>query len=226
MPNPPNLERTLILETSGNAGRVGLACGRKLLAEGSLSRERRRASDLTAICEKVLSDQGWKPSDLTAVIVGLGPGSYTALRVGVASAKMLAYAIGGDFVGVETFAACAVQAEGSRILVVADALQGEVYLREYSRSGTELMPVSPLEIRPIREVKESLGADVVVTGPGEAMITGPERGTESKALALEALLAVAHDHSWAVVTDMWTAEPHYLRGSSAEEKKKKDRSTV
>src|SRR5262245_14211632 len=102
--------RLLIIETSGRPGRVALAVGESLLAGVHLDEVRRHARDLAPAAAERLRGQGWKPRDLQCVIVSLGPGSYTGLRVGVISARTLCYAIGCPLLGVETFAAIAGQA--------------------------------------------------------------------------------------------------------------------
>ena len=103
----------------------------RVVAEAQLGEERRRASDLALVVDRLLREAGWEPASLTAVVVGLGPGSYTGLRVGLASAKALAYAVGCRFFGVETFAAIAIRVPEGPVSVIADALQGKLFRREY-----------------------------------------------------------------------------------------------
>ena len=57
-----------------------------------LDEARRNARDLAPAAAELLQKQGWKPIGLDAVLVSCGPGSYTGLRVGIMSAKTLAYA--------------------------------------------------------------------------------------------------------------------------------------
>src|SRR3954465_10116579 len=96
-------DRVLVLETAGPVGQVALGSGDAVVAEAPLEEARRRASDLALVVAELLKAQRWAARELTAVVVGLGPGSYTGLRVGLASAKALAYATGAAFFGVETF---------------------------------------------------------------------------------------------------------------------------
>src|SRR4051794_20872764 len=103
--------KLLLIETSGRVGQVGLALGPRLLAERALDATRRHARDLAPAAAELLRGQGWRPRDLAAVLVSLGPGSYTGLRVGVMSAKALAYAIGCAVEGVPTFDVIAGQAD-------------------------------------------------------------------------------------------------------------------
>src|SRR5206468_351809 len=86
--------RLLILETSSQAGQVALAAGERLLGVRRLDEARRHARDLAPAVRELLVEQGWRPRDLHGVVVSRGPGSYTGLRVGIMSAKALAYATG------------------------------------------------------------------------------------------------------------------------------------
>src|SRR6267154_1673026 len=120
---PAALPRLLLFETSGRIGRVGLAEGPVLLAEDSLDEARRHLRDLAPMVARLLRERGWAPRDLGGVIVSLGPGSYTGLRVGIMSAKMLAHAIGCALLGAPTFEVLARQAASTvrELVVIADA---------------------------------------------------------------------------------------------------------
>src|SRR5262245_54581541 len=93
-PTPRDEPRLLILETSGKTGRVALAEGARLGIVRTLDEARRHARDLAPTIAQLCADYGWKVRELDGVVVSLGPGSYTGLRVGIMSAKTLAYASG------------------------------------------------------------------------------------------------------------------------------------
>jgi tRNA threonylcarbamoyladenosine biosynthesis protein TsaB len=220
-------DRVLVLETAGRVGQVALASGHAVLAEARLEEARRRASDLALAVADLLKGQGWAARDLTAVVVGLGPGSYTGLRVGLASAKALAYATGAAFFGVETFAAVAVRAPAGvlRLTVVADALQGKLFRHDFrlvSNGGWE--PAGPLSVVEAIQWLASLEPETWVSGPAAGTFDG--RLPAGVRLADPGwreprpgdLLTAARTLPWAVTTDVWTADPFYVRGSSAEEK--------
>jgi tRNA threonylcarbamoyladenosine biosynthesis protein TsaB len=221
-----DFDRVLVLETAGKVGRAALAADGVVVAESTLGQERRRASDLALVVDRLLREAGWEPTSLTAVVVGLGPGSYTGLRVGLASAKALAYAVGSRFYGVETFAAIAARAPGAvrELSVIADALQGKLFRRDYRRSGTGWEPATPLDVIAGADWLAGLRPGMWVSGPAAAawqdkLSPGVQVVMEEERDPRPAdLLAVARSCPWAVTTDMWTAEPLYLRGSSAEEK--------
>jgi tRNA threonylcarbamoyladenosine biosynthesis protein TsaB len=220
-------DRVLVLETAGRVGQVALASGDTVLSEARLEEARRRASDLALAVAEVLKRQGWAARDLTAVVVGLGPGSYTGLRVGLASAKALAYATGAAFFGVETFAALVVRApsEVCSLTVVGDALQGKVFRHDFQRVGTRgWESAGPMNVAEADEWLASLQPATWVSGPAAGMfdrrlpagvrLADPDWREPQPA----DLLTAARTLPWAVTTDVWTAEPLYGRGSSAEEK--------
>ena len=62
----------------------------------------------------LLAKQAWRARELDGVIVSRGPGSYTGLRVGIISAKTLAYAVGCKLLAIDTFAAIARQAPADK----------------------------------------------------------------------------------------------------------------
>ena len=105
--------RVLIIETSGKIGQVTAAAEGRILSQRLLPEARRHARDLAARSGELLKEQGWQARDLTAVIVCTGPGSFTGLRVGIASAKALAYATDSDLFGVPAFDAVAVKVPNS-----------------------------------------------------------------------------------------------------------------
>jgi tRNA threonylcarbamoyladenosine biosynthesis protein TsaB len=219
--------RLLILETSQRRGFVAVAQGTRLLGERPLDEARRHARDLAPACGDLLKGQGWRPADLHGVIVSRGPGSYTGLRVGVMSAKTLAYATGCALLGVETFAALAVQApdEARTLDVIADAQQDKVYVQRFDRAGDGWQPRTSLAIVPVAEWLKTLTPDVWISGPGleqHRAILPPSAllvAEEQRYPRPERLLRLGLvRHAASERDDPFTLEPLYLRPSSAEEK--------
>ncbi len=118
MPQTPDRQhaepRLLVIDTSHRVGVVALAAGDRLLGERRLDEARRHARDLVPAIRDLLAEVHWKARELDAVFVSRGPGSYTGLRVGIMSAKTLAYASGCTLLGLETFAAIARQCRPRR----------------------------------------------------------------------------------------------------------------
>jgi tRNA threonylcarbamoyladenosine biosynthesis protein TsaB len=222
--------RLLILETSGRVGQVALAQGNVLRGVRRLDEARRHARDLAPAVSDLLAAQGWRPRDLHGVVVSRGPGSYTGLRVGIMSAKTLAYASGCAVLAVDTFAALAAQAppDVTVLDILADAQQENVYVQRYARGGGgEVQATSPLKIQALSEwLTEAERADPLwVSGPALRL----HRGRLPSALRVvdEALWEPRPDsllrlglarYQAGLRDDLWTLEPLYLRPSSAEEK--------
>src|SRR5947209_20630768 len=144
-------EPWLLIETSGRVGKVGLARGGAVVRATDLDPARRHVRDLIAAVGAMLTAEELRPADLTGVMVSHGPGSYTGLRVGLMTAKALAYATGCRLVPVPTFAAIAEQAppEAAVLWVIADALQGQIYLQRFARDAAGTWrPADELRIEP------------------------------------------------------------------------------
>lgn len=217
--------RVLILETSGRRGLVAVAAGDVVRASRRLDEARRNARDLAPAVAELVRGQGWKPAHLDAVLVSVGPGSYTGLRVGVASAKAFAYATRCALIGVGTFAALARQAppECGRLDVLADAQQDKVYVQPFDRAS-DGWAAGELAVRPFAEWLADRRADAWATGPGLAKwgdrLPAELPRTDEAAWhpTAESLLAVGLARLRSGQRDdPFALEPLYLRASSAEE---------
>jgi len=219
-------ENRLILETSGRVGKLGLARGGAVVRTLRLDEGRRHARDLAVASASLLESESLEPADLTGVIVGRGPGSYTGLRVGIMSAKALAFATGGELRAVETFAAIAAQSpkEAQRLWVIADALQGHIYAQSFERREDGWRPGGDLRIEPIEDWLSRLGPDDWVSGPG---VSEYEKRIPSTVALVPEGDRVADVRSVFSIgmrvpplarAEMFALEPLYLRGSSAEER--------
>lgn len=224
---PPKM---LLLETSQRVGLIAVAAGETVLEERPLEEARRHARDLVPLCRELLQMQGWKAKDLDAVVVSRGPGSYTGLRVGVMSAKMLAYATGCALYGVDTFLALARQAPSdvSVLDVIEDAQQGRVYAQRFTRDSAGCRTVNELHVLTFNDWLRDLPTNGYVTGPG--LQTFRERLTESTRLmptelwrpSAASLLRLGQDrHRRNERDDPFALEPLYLRPSQAEQQWKK-----
>ncbi|TFG44532.1 MAG: tRNA (adenosine(37)-N6)-threonylcarbamoyltransferase complex dimerization subunit type 1 TsaB [Bacteroidia bacterium] len=92
----------ICLETSTPVCSVALCDSGGTVALKESSEDKSHASGLTVFIEELLSGAGLMASDLEAVAVSKGPGSYTGLRIGVSTAKGIAYAASIPLIGVET----------------------------------------------------------------------------------------------------------------------------
>jgi tRNA threonylcarbamoyladenosine biosynthesis protein TsaB len=125
--------KVLAIETATSQSGVVLADGRKVIAEASRVDRRGHASFLIPAVDFCFDQAGWFPHDLDAIVVDLGPGLYTGIRVGVATAQGLAAALGIPVVGgssLDTLALAA--ATGHRhIYSLVDVRRGEWAVATY-----------------------------------------------------------------------------------------------
>jgi tRNA threonylcarbamoyladenosine biosynthesis protein TsaB len=128
---------------------------------------------LPAIEEAVDAVGGWDAVDRIAV--GTGPGTFTGLRVALATAKGLGLAGAADLVGVPTLAAMARTIiscpagqgdEGSAVVPVIDAKRGEVFFGIWGPDGSEIEPATVGPPEAVAEVASRLRAPIRVAGPG------------------------------------------------------------
>lgn len=126
----------LALDTSWRGGCFALGLDERVVS-GRLDGERSHASDLLERIADELRELGQAPEHLHLTVVGLGPGSFTGLRVGVATALGLSRGSGGPLVGVPSVEVqcAAVLAPNERALVVSDARGGRFTLAGYGRDG-------------------------------------------------------------------------------------------
>lgn len=204
-------ETWLLIETSGRVGRVGLAQGGAVIRARELGETRRMARDLAPTVGELLQEESLAPAAVHGVMASIGPGSYTGLRVGLATAKTFAYATGCKLIAVPTFSAIALHSSERDVLVVSDALQGQIYRQRFSGGRA----ADDLRIEPATEM-DATGAAIV----GPWVKPGEPGHVPEPALAnlLQAGLALPPLDRDA----MFALEPLYLRGSSAEEKVKRE----
>jgi tRNA threonylcarbamoyladenosine biosynthesis protein TsaB len=137
--------------------------------------------ELLPLAEQLLDEAGLTFADLARIAVGTGPGTFTGLRIGVATARALAQASGAELTGVSTLDALARPAGDGRVLAVLDARRGEAFVATYEggerlagpvavtpavlggmgRAGT--LAVGDGAVR-FREVLEPSGAEVPADG--------------------------------------------------------------
>jgi tRNA threonylcarbamoyladenosine biosynthesis protein TsaB len=143
------------LETATSVCSVALVKDNKLLAIRESEGVKEHSSTLTAYISEVFNEAGLKFTDMDAVAVSIGPGSYTGLRIGVSSAKGLCYALDKPLITIDTLKALSYQAlqkckaekeasENILFIPMLDARRMEVYTAVYNSDLEIIAPVNAL----------------------------------------------------------------------------------
>jgi tRNA threonylcarbamoyladenosine biosynthesis protein TsaB len=140
-----------------------LAAAREVMARGHQER-------LAPMAQATLADAGLKAGALDRIGVTVGPGSFTGLRVGVAFAKGLAFALRRPAVGVGTLEALAAEARGL-VFAAVDARRGQVYLQGFEAGRALMAPDAlPVETAAARVAELSAGRPFTVVGSGAPLL--------------------------------------------------------
>ena len=189
------MARILLIETSTSVLSVALAIDGTVVAE-RICREPRMQASLTApLVKEVLDEAGLKAADCDAVAVSSGPGSYTGLRVGVSTAKGLAFGAGKPLIAVGTLD---ILVDGvmdgtdrpSFIVPMIDARRMEVYTAVYSAEGERLTEIEAHIIGPDSFAPYLEKGKVLFVGDGA--LKGKQVLTHPNALFEEAFPLARH----------------------------------
>jgi tRNA threonylcarbamoyladenosine biosynthesis protein TsaB len=119
------------LDTSSPLGTVALFDGAELVAEDSRRVSNAHGESLLPMVDALFTRVGWKPRDVARWAVGIGPGSFTGVRIGVGTVKGIVLGTGAEVVGVTSLDAVAFGAESAEDAVasVLFAMKGEVFVQ-------------------------------------------------------------------------------------------------
>jgi len=219
--------RILAIETSSATISVSVADGEMLVCR-QLAPQQQSGRALAPGIRDLLEETGWPLGSVQLVAVSVGPGSFTGLRVGVTTAKTLAYAVGAELIGVSSLETIASQipSEHRQLVGLVNAYRGQVFSARYRReTDGRLTTVAQLAVLDDDAWLASLTARETVSGDGLVRLAGrlpsevtladprfwtPTAGTVAK------LARARYDERGS--DDLWGMAPLYVRRSAAEEK--------
>jgi len=219
----------LAIDTTGLAASVALVTEGKTVAEFTLSHEMTHSQTIMPLVEHMADTLQFPLADIDGIACASGPGSFTGLRIGVATAKGLAFALGKKIVPVPTLDALAYNVFETEAVIapIMDARRNQVYTALYRWENSKLLRLTDYLAEDIGVVIERAAAygKAVFLGDGvpvhHAMLTAcngfvlaPPHLNMQRAAAVGAYaLAAIGQERW-VTADAFA--PFYIRPSQAE----------
>ncbi len=137
--------KVLGIDTSGYANAVAVIDGKRVLAEGAFAARTDSLGKIVANVDSILKKAGLDLKDAEGFGIGLGPGSWTGIRIGVTVGKILAMSTGKPLAGVNTLEALAFGGAGNAAQVcpiISVGTPGTVYAALYHNQGDNIARVS------------------------------------------------------------------------------------
>jgi tRNA threonylcarbamoyladenosine biosynthesis protein TsaB len=162
------------IDTSGYINAVGIVDGKKTLADESIAARTDSLEQIVANIDDILKKTGLKLEEVEGIGVGLGPGSWTGIRVGVTVGKMLAFATGKPVAGIATLEALAYTAgETSNLIcsIISVGTGDAVYAAIYRRTTDELTRQGEYYVGDITGLTGLIKEPCIIAGSGIAAYT-------------------------------------------------------
>lgn len=167
------------LDTSTRV-QAGIVADGQVLGSVSYDDPMRHVEQLAPLLAGLTAESGVRLNELSRVVVGVGPGPFTGLRVGIATARSICYALGIELRGVcslDVLAAqwaCSETPPDGEVLIATDARRQEVYWARYARDGRRI--AGPAVSRPTELPELPIGGPATLAHPDlEAADTAPLR---------------------------------------------------
>lgn len=217
----------LSLDTSTLTGSAAVVSDGVVLAESTARVRATQSEQILPLVDEVLARAGLTLDRIDRIAVGIGPGSFTGVRIALATAKGLHLATGAALYGVRSLDALASSLWGAQGLVLAalDARRGETYAALYRLDGNERETVlAPFHGSPasVGEAVRAFDGPIAVVGDLGADDLRALTGDDRRFALAPAVLAtpLARFVAYEVLADRGTLdegalEPLYVRGSDA-----------
>lgn len=142
----------LAIETATSSCSAALSDGKRVLEHAEVG-SNVHSKVLLEMIATLFNDFKLSATDLNAVAVGQGPGSFTGLRIGVGVGQGIAYGANCPMIGVSSLDALALQSDKDGLVIAGvDARMGEIYWCEYQKQGRRLTRLTDLQVTPPDQV--------------------------------------------------------------------------
>jgi len=208
--------RIVAVDTSTALGSVALLEGERLVFTSERRLSNAHGESLLLAMDEAMQHAGWTPRDVERWAVGIGPGSFTGTRIGVATVKGIALGTGREIVAVTSFEAVRwglAIAPGDTAVSVLPAMHGEVFVQWGDAEPLHLPLATAAE-----RIANELAGPLVIVGSGGPLVDWGSIGARVGRLVTEAPHDVPHAASIARIaaqragsSDPAQVEPLYVR---------------
>lgn len=218
----------LAIETSGLVASVCILTEQKIIAEFTLNDKLTHGETLVPLIENIFKSTCISLDQIDYIAVANGPGSFTGLRIGMATAKGLAHGLDIKIIEVPTLYALAynVYEQNSIIIPIVDAKRNELYTAYFEYQNNSLIKISDYSAKHIEEIFNDLkiyNKPAIFLGDGTSIYKDTIKDNNFSIMPLNnciqkassvGLYAINHLHE-AVCS--FCAKPFYIRKSQADE---------
>lgn len=144
------------IDTSTKKGVLCLGGKKRILTKQAVTRHS-SSKELVPLLDVLIKEKELKTQNLEGIVVSLGPGSFTGLRIGLSLAKSLAFVLGVPLVGVPTLDTWAASAPLKGIICpLCRAYENKFYGAFYKKDGEELLKISEYLFLPLEELEQTV----------------------------------------------------------------------
>lgn len=148
--------KVLAFDTSSKALSLAILKDKQILAETTINIKKNHSITLMPAIDFLMASLDWTPKDLDRIVVAEGPGSYTGLRIAVATAKTLAHTLNIELVGMSSLLALVPYQQEGLFVPLMDARRNNVYAGFYENAKS-VMPESHLSFERVIELIKGAG---------------------------------------------------------------------
>jgi len=156
------------IDTSTMTGSVAILTEDRLIAEYTLNTKTTHTERLMSAIDHIIQSASLCIQDIDGVAVGLGPGSFTGLRIGITTAKSIAYSIQKPIMAIPSLDALASQYLFTDLLIcpILDARKREVYTAFYRNTGASVERLSEYSVIAPERILQEITEPVIFFGDG------------------------------------------------------------
>ena len=200
--------KILGIDTSTMAANVAVLEDDKLICEYTINTKKTHSQKLMPMIENILKLSDLDIKEIDAIAICVGPGSFTGLRIGMATAKAMAHVNNIPLIGVNSLEILGANMDlcNRNICSILDAQRNQVYMNKYILKDDKITELEEISIKPIDELLEEI-SNITIPSPANNI-------TKASTLCF-----VARDKMLAndQVYNCYNINPMYIRKSQAEE---------